>query len=190
MIKLIGALVVFVLCLLIIGAKTVLCGAKRTWQKAMTMADEKIDHSIDDPEFSEMYRHLNLFLRAQEFLLTMGEARLSFANEREKLRYFHFVLGAIDQLSRRIKDERRAELWGMTTYMARAAVLFGAQDAVRHLESYGRSGDDELHKAGERGWMAMRTYILSAVGKASEEDFQKSCTELIAVVRGWEPKGI
>lgn len=140
-----------------------------------------------DPEFDEKHRHLDLFMQSQELLLLLGGSKPSFASEREKLRYMHFVFGAIDQLSRTIKNEERSELWSMTTSLARAALLFGVDDAMSHVEIYGRSGDSELHSAGERGWRAMHTYIRSAIGKASEEDFRMSCTELAAVVRGQEP---
>lgn len=189
MTKLIGALVIFVFVLLIVGAKTVFGGAKRSWQKAKALANEGDGGLADDPEFEEKNTHLGLFLQAQEMLLNMGGTKLSFRDEAEKLRYLHFVLGAVDQLSRTIKDEERRELWGMTTSLARIMLLFGVDDAMRHFESYSQTGDLELHKAGERGWQAMRTYILSAVGKASQEDFQKSCTELFWVVRGKETQG-
>lgn len=147
---------------------------------------------MDHSEFEEKNTHLGLFLQAQEMLLNMGGTKPSFRNEAEKLRYLHFVLGAVDQLSRTIKDEERSEFWGMTTSLARAALLFGVDgvdDAIRHLESYGQTGDPELHKAGERGWQAMRTYILRVVEKAPQEDFQKSCAELFRVVRGKETRG-
>lgn len=190
MTKLIGALVIFVFFLLIVGARRVFGGTKRAWQKAKALANEGTDSLADDPEFEEKNKHLGLFLQAQEMLLTMDETSLSFSNEGEKIRYLHFVLGAIDQLSRTIKDEQRQELWSTTTSLARAALLFGVDDAVKHLDSYGRSGDSELHKAGERGWQAMRTYILNVVGKASDDDFRKSCLELFLVVRGKETHGV
>ena len=189
MTKLIGALVIFVFFLLIVGAKNVFGGAKRSAQKAKVLANEGAESLADDPEFEEKNKHLGLFLQAQEMLLAVGGTSPSFVNEREKLRYLHFVLGAIDQLSRTINDEQRQELWSTTTSVARAALLFGVEDAIKHLDSYGRSGDPELHRAGERGWQAMRTYILNAVGKASEDDFTKSCMELFRVVRGKETQG-
>lgn len=152
------------------------------------MAEEKDKNLADDPEFEEKHRHLELFLHAQELLLVRGRQKPAFANDREKLRYLHFVLGAIDQLSRTVKDEERSELWAMTTSMARAVLLFPAEEAMRYVYSYGQTGDLELRTAGEKGWKAMHTYILNAVGKASKDDFRKSCTELFYVVHGTEPK--
>lgn len=112
MIKLVGALIIFLLVLVIIGGRRVFGGAKGLWKKAKAMADEKESSLAEDPELDEKYRHLNLFLRAQELLLTMGGTKkLSLTNEKEKLRYLHFVLGAIDQLSRTIRDQERRELW-------------------------------------------------------------------------------
>jgi hypothetical protein len=190
MTKLAGALVVLVLFLMIIGARTVFGSAKRSWQKANMLADRKAEGGANDPEFDEKHEHLDLFLHTQELLLSIGSNTPTFVNEREKLRYLHFVFGAIDQLSRTIEDEERAELWAMTTSMARAVLLFGLDDAMEHLKSYGRTGDAELHEAGGRGWQAMHTYILNSVGKASRDGFQKSCAELFTVVRGKEPQGV
>ena len=151
------------------------------------LADKRDNGAAEDPEFDEKHRHLRLFLDAQKLILTAGGMAPSFSSEREKLRYFHFVLGAVDQLSRTIKDEERSELWSYTASIAQAILLFPALEGTKHYMSYGQTGDPELHKAGERGWNAMRTYILNAIGKASENDFRKSCTELFYVVRGIEP---
>lgn len=188
MTKLIGALIIFVVVLMILGARRSFGGATALWKKAKALADEKDKEITEDTEFDEKHRHFRLFLDAQELMLAMGGKKPSFANEREKLRYLHFVLGAIDQLSRTIKDEERSGLWSWTASTAQAILLFPALEATKHYVSYGRTGDPELHRAGERGWNAMRMYILSAVGKASESDFQKSCTELFYVVRGADPR--
>ena len=96
MTKLIGGLVIFVFVLLIVGAKTVFGGAKRSWQKAKALANEGDGGLADDPEFEEKNTHLGLFLQAQEMLLNMGGTKPSFRNEADKLRYLHFVLGAVD----------------------------------------------------------------------------------------------
>jgi len=151
------------------------------------LANKKDNDIAEDPEFDEKHRHLRLFLDAQELVLTTGGMAPLFKSEKEKLRYLHFVFGAIDQLSRTIKDEGRSELWFWIASIVQELSLFPFLGG-KHYESYGQTGDLELHKAGERGWNAMRTYILSAVGKASKSEFRKSCTELFYVVRGTEPK--
>jgi len=155
-------------------------------------AGEQAKGSDDDPEFNEKHRHLELFLEIQEPLLTSCQGGLLFTDEMQRFRYFHFVLGAIDQLSRTIKDKGRSELWAMGTSIGRELALFSEGDAekytgTKYIDSYGRTDYPELYSAGKRGWYAMRTYILYAVGKVTKGEFLKSCTELSYVVRGTGP---
>jgi len=114
MTKLIGALIIFVVVLMILGARRCFGGATALWKKAKALVDEKDKEITEDNEFDEKHRHFRLFLDAQELMLAMAVKKPSFANEREKLRYLHFVLGAIDQLSRTIKDEERSGSWSWT----------------------------------------------------------------------------
>lgn len=144
----------------------------------------KVDGKTDknDPEFEEKNRHMNLFLQAQELPVSMGKREPSFENKREKLKYVHFMAGAADQLSRTIKEEERAQAWWMTPSMLHASFQLGMDEAMDELTRYGRTDDAELKDAGKRGYFAMQTYMLSAVGKRSPDEFSKSCTELFAVV--------
>jgi len=159
-----------------------------------------------DSEFEQKDNHLNLFLQAQEILITMGQGEPKFNDKREKLRYLHFMFGAIDQLSRTIKDDKRAELWWTITSTARASLILGVNDAFSEKkrnghtddaeaslqrgvddafsewERYGNTDDTELMDAGKRGYFAMQTYILNAIGKCTPEEFRQSCTELFSVV--------
>ena len=146
----------------------------------------KIPIDKNDPEFDRKYLLLESFLTVQEMLLRGGESKVSFADEKEKTRYIHFVFGAIDQLSRTIKDEKRSELWGMTTSIGRATVLFGIDEALDHVESFGRTGDDSIEAATKSGWTAMRNFILALNGKVSKEDDLKNSLSLFKVVREQE----
>ena len=136
-----------------------------------------------DPEFDRKNLILKNFLMTQELLLGEGKPHASFANEQEKTRYIHFVFGAIDLLSRTIKDENRSYLWGMATSQGRAAVLFGIDEALDQVESYGHTDDTSLEAASKSGRVAMHNFILGLNGKIPQEDLTKNSLSLFKIVR-------
>jgi hypothetical protein len=139
--------------------------------------------SDNDPEFDKKNLILQRFLMIQELPLGEGKPQALFTDEQEKARYIHFVFGAIDLLSRTIKDEKRSELWAMTTSMGRAAVLFGIDEALNHVESFGRTDNKSLEAASKSGWDAMRIFLLGLNDKASKEDTLKNALSLFKAVR-------
>lgn len=143
-----------------------------------------VENANDDPEFNEKYYFLDLFMRVQKVLFFGSDQPNFLHSEKEKLRYLHFVIGAIDQLGQTIKDEALSEQWWTVAPMGYAVGLWGVDDALKNLESYGRSGDPELDNAGMRGAQAMRTCILNSIGEVPIHEYKISCMELWAVVRG------
>lgn len=147
--------------------------------------EEAIEERIaDNPVFAEKRNYLRSFLHVQELLLSLRKDRPDFHTDREKLRYFHFVMGAIDQLGQTIQDNTLSELWWISEPMGHAIALWGVDDAVTIMESYGCSGDPDLDQASTRGGAAMHTSILRSIDEVSESDFKTSCGELFSVVRG------
>jgi hypothetical protein len=151
--------------------------------KVQAQDTQKATKPDKDPEFDKKNLILQRFLMIQELPLGEGKPQALFTDEQEKARYIHFVFGAIDLLSRTIKDEKRSELWAMTTSMGRAAILFGIDEALNHVESFGRTDNKSLEAASKSGWDAMRIFLLGLNDKASKEDTLKNALSLFKAVR-------
>jgi len=137
-----------------------------------------------DPEFEKKNLNLRMFIDLQEMYLIGAMDVIHFSSEREKLRYFHFVMGAIDMLANTIKGETRSYTWAWAAGVAYGSKLFDFEMIDTYLESYGVSSVPELQQAGERGQASMRTFILVSSGKLSKDNYDKYSTELSDVVRG------
>lgn len=170
--------------IVIAGIKSIARAANRTWETAKAVASEQ----TEDTEFKQKTYFLDHFLEAQELLLRGHDGRLQLDSPREKLKYVHFVWGAVDMLSKSIKDEKRAEEWCYMTMVVRAGMVMGMDDAIQELDRYGKPIDTELMNAGKRGYFAMHKIVLKAIGKCSDEDFRHACTELLAVLRNLPDK--
>lgn len=184
MVKLLIAVVIFVAIIVIAGIKSIARTANKSWETAKAVASEQ----TEDTEFKQKTDFLDHFLGVQQLLLRDLDGRLRLESPREKLKYVHFVWGAADILSKSIKDEKRAEAWCYTTMVVRANMVIGMDDVLSELDCYGKPADAELMDAGRRGYFAMHKFILKAVGKCSEEDFRRACTELLAVLRNMPDK--
>ena len=127
-----------------------------------------------DKEFNEKNYHMKNFRMTQELLVSGGMDTIPFSNEKAKMKYLHFMVGAIDQLSRTISDDKRSEEWFYLQSLAIGVGIFQPEVMEKHISSYGRP-DGEFYDIGQKGWEAMRIYIMSSTGEVSEEEFQKSC---------------
>jgi uncharacterized membrane protein len=137
---------------------------------------------VADKEFDEKNHHFENFKLAQQLLVSGRQNDIYFKNEKAKLKYLHFMMGAIDQLSRTISDPKRSELWFHLQSLAVGANLYSPDELERHLSNYGNPNSD-MYEIGQKGWEAMNTYILSAVGKKSSEEFQISSLALSKILR-------
>ena len=134
---------------------------------------------IDQKEFDEKNHFLDLFKTSQTMLMPVD----SLNDDREKLLYLHFMMGAIDKLSRAISDEKQSELWFYLASGAESVILFGPKVDTQVLEAYGRSRDNNLQKAGETGWKAMHMSLLASLNELSSDDFTKSSLALGKLIR-------
>lgn len=159
-------------------------GLTKFRRKDQTRAGHYESHSEkinidDDPEVQKADKTLELFLAAQELLPRgMNNGKLSFSSEEQRLKYLHFKFGAIDCLSRTFQDQDKGMYWLHVSFAVHAHLLYGVEDAIGIMKSYGRNGDNKLYASGEAGWNAMGTWINSVVGKVSKQEFTKSCLTL------------
>lgn len=159
-------------------------GLKKSRKKTLALDDQRESplektNIDDDPEIQKLDRTFELFLAAQELMpREESNGKLLFSSEEQKLRYLHFKFGAIDRLSRAIQDQHKATYWQYVSFGVHAHLLYGIDDATGIIKSYGRTGDNKLHSSGEAGWNAMGTWINSAIGNVSEQEFNKSCLAL------------
>ena len=138
--------------------------------------------TIVDKEFDEKNYHFENFKLAQQLLVSGGKENIDFKDEKAKLKYLHFMVGAIDQLSRTINDSERSEQWFYLQSLAVGANLYQPSELEQHISSYGNSSSD-LYEVGQKGWEAMNTYILSSVGEKSNEEFTISSLALSKILR-------
>jgi hypothetical protein len=130
---------------------------------------------------------LSLFLEVQQLILCKGGNYIKFKDVSQKQRYLHFIFGAIDELSSTVKDKEKQQMWAEITMLAHAKLLYGIDEAILACESYGRTGNEELHSAGEKGYFAMNNFLLAAIGKISKEDFVRNSTmEMYDVVTQYQ----
>src|SRR5690554_1001857 len=102
---------------------------------------------------------LDEFLIGQELLIS-NRGKIYFHDDSEKDRYFYFLIGAIDRLSRAITDSEISSLWWHTTALARASVLYGVDEGKRRLEDVdSRGGEFE-----EAGYKAMDRFLMTIAG--------------------------
>ncbi len=137
---------------------------------------------VTDEEFDEKYHHFENFKLAQQLLVSGGKENIDFKDEKAKLKYLHFMVGAIDQLSRTINDSERSEQWFYLQSLAVGANLYLPSELEQHISSYGNPNSD-LYEIGQKGWEAMNTYILSSVGEKSNEEFKISSLTLSKILR-------
>lgn len=137
-----------------------------------------------DEEFDEKNYHFNNFKLAQQMLVSDGKGGVAFQDEKAKLKYLHFMVGAIDQLSRTINDSERSEQWFYLQSLAIGANnnLYSPSELEQHISGYGNPNSD-LYEIGQKGWEAMNTYILSSVGEKSSEEWKISALALAKVLR-------
>ena len=135
-----------------------------------------------DEEFDEKNNHFENFKLAQQLLVSGGKSNIDFKDEKAKLKYFHFMVGAIDQLSRTINDSNRSEQWFYIQSLAIGANLYPPNEIEEHISSYGNPNSD-LYEIGQKGWESMNTYILSSIGEKTSEEFKISSLALSKVLR-------
>jgi len=143
---------------------------------------KKNNTKATDKEFDEKNHHFESFKLAQQLLVSGGKDSIDFKDEKAKLKYLHFMVGAIDQLSRTINDSERSEQWFYLQSLAVGANLYSPNDLEQHISSYGNPNSD-LYEIGQKGWEAMNIYILSSVGEKSSEEFTISSLALSKILR-------
>lgn len=136
---------------------------------------------LDDSEFDNINFHFKNFREVQELAVKFSKNKIHFRDERSKMKYFHFMMGAIDYLSRLIQNEHRAEIWFITApIMMQNGEAFVLDSNL--IKSYGQS-DEELYKAGQLGWEAMDSYLKLVAGKITQDEFVKPSLSLSKLLR-------
>lgn len=163
------------------GTRSVTNGAKSILDQATVLAN-KTQETERSAEFAEKNYHMGLFLKTQHLLMPKHNDKLRFSDDGQRMRYLFFIFGAIDQLSKTVKDDDDKQMWAETSMLAHATITYPVDEAIAACKMYGRTGDSELDMAGERGFYAMNTFILASVERATKEEFNLSTTEMYDVV--------
>lgn len=99
------------------------------------------------------------FLELQSIALKASGQKANPNDNLFKVRYLHFLMGAIDNLSDIFKDEKIASDFFHSCSCEIASNLFDKNLVAQVVGAYGRFPESPGYLAGKVGWMTMQTYL-------------------------------